>query len=374
MRSEKHKVQSWLRIRIHAVMFLSLVVVAQSWALTAEPAVVATEFIYDTAPFKSCHASMIVDTDSGLVAAWFGGEYEKHPSVGIWMSRKVKSVWTAPIEVANGNQPDGSRLPCWNPVLFQPRAVVGESVTQEMPPLWLFFKVGPSPSRWWGEYKTSRDGGATWSHATRLPDGILGPIKNKPVQLRNGDWLCASSSEDNPAPNDWQLHFELSQDSGKSWSKIKPAAATTGKGVNAIQPSVLFHANGRLQAVGRSKHAQVFETWSSDNGRSWSPLELTSLPNPNSGTDAVTLKDGRQLIVYNHTPKGRSPLNVALSKDGKEWLAALTLEREPGEYSYPAVIQSADKLIHITYTWKRQRIRHVVIDPAKLVLAENVAK
>jgi predicted neuraminidase len=110
----------------------------------------------------------------------------------------------------------------------------------------------------------------------------------------------------------------------------------------------------------------VFETWSEDGGQSWTPVALTSLPNPSAGTDATTLRDGRHLIVYNHTEKGRSPLNVAVSRDGKAWDAALVLESEPGEYSYPAVIQASDGKVHITYTWKRQRVRHVVVDPARL--------
>ena len=78
------------------------------------------------------------------------------------------------------------------------------------------------------------------------------------------------------------------------------------------------------------------------------------------------LSDGRALVVYNHTERGRSPLNVAVSRDGLQWQAALVLEDQPGEYSYPAVIQSSDGRVHATYTWKRQRIKHVVIDPAKL--------
>jgi hypothetical protein len=98
-------------------------------------------------------------------------------------------------------------------------------------------------------------------------------------------------------------------------------------------------------------------------------ISLTELPNPNSGTDAVTLKDGRHLLIYNHTAKGRSPLNLAVSKDGKVWEAALVLEDEPKkEFSYPAIIQTSDGLVRITYTWKRQKAKHVVIDPAKLVL------
>ena len=94
-------------------------------------------------------------------------------------------------------------------------------------------------------------------------------------------------------------------------------------------------------------------------------MKATALPNPSAGVDGVTLKDGRHLLVYNHTPRGRTPLNVAISTDGKEWQALVTLESEPGEYSYPAMIQTRDGLVHITYTWKRKRIKHAVLDLAR---------
>ena len=111
-------------------------------------------------------------------------------------------------------------------------------------------------------------------------------------------------------------------------------------------------------------------------------MTLTDFPNPDSGIDAVTLKDGRHLLVYNHNirtgsnNKGRSPLNVAVSKDGKTWQAALVLEDDPNApngFPYPAVIQTRDGLVHITYTWERKRIKHVVIDPAKLTLKPIIA-
>jgi predicted neuraminidase len=312
----------------------------------AQAEIVAAEFVYEDAPFPSCHASTLVEVPGGLIAAWFGGKREGDPSVGIWLSRKEGAKWTAPFEVANGAQADGTRYPCWNPVLFRPAKG----------PLMLFYKVGPSPRTWWGMFRTSTDDGRTWSAATRLPDGILGPIKNKPVQLADGTILCPTSTEH----EGWRVHFEYSTDNGKTWRKTEPV--NDGRTIGAIQPSILFHANGKLQAIGRTRQAKIFEIWSDDNGRTWQPMSLLSLPNPNAGTDAVTLRDRRHVLVYNHTAKGRSPLNVAISTDGKSWQAAAVLESEAGEYSYPAVIQTSDGLVHVVYTWKRQRIKHAVLD------------
>lgn len=339
---------------------VSFVLVAMNLSAAGQPApspIVESAFVFETAPFPSAHASTIVHTKDGLVAAWFGGTRERAPDVGIWVSRKEKGGWTAPVEVATGVQADGTRHPCWNPVLF------------EMSPgeLMLYYKVGPSPTTWWGMVRSSRDNGRSWSDARRLPDGVLGPVKNKPVRLSDGTIVSGSSTETPDAANLWRVHFERSTDNGATWTIVRPAPVTEGPEIGAIQPSMLIHKDGRLQAVGRSRSQRVFETWSSDKGLTWSPVTLTSLPNPSAGTDAVTLRDGRHLIVYNHTLKGRSPLNVAVSRDGKVWESALVLESEPGEYSYPAVIQAPDGLVHITYTWKRQRIKHVVVDPAKLL-------
>lgn len=229
----------------------------------------------------------------------------------------------------------------------------------------LFYKVGPSPSTWWGELKTSSDGGKTWSAAQKLPVGIFGPIKNKPVQLPNGDILCPTSNETDEKPSKWAIYFERTSDLGKTWKRTE--LLHDGLTVSAIQPSILFLGGDKLEAVGRTRQGKVFRITSDDAGQTWGQIALTDLPNPNSGTDAVTLKDGRHLLVYNHTPKGRSPLNLALSDDGVNWKGVLVLEDEPKkEFSYPAIIQSSDGLVHITYTWKRQKVKHVVIDPGKL--------
>ena len=317
-------------------------------------AIVKTEFIYEQAPFPSCHASTIAETKNGLVAAWFGGTREKSPDVGIWVSRRDKNGWSKVVEVANGVQQAGERYPCWNPVLFQP----------SNGPLMLFYRVGPSPSEWWGVLTTSTDGGATWSKPRRMPDGILGPIKNKPVQLRDGSIVCGSSTEN----AGWRVHIEFTSNLGETWKKTEPLNDRTQFG--AIQPAVLVYRSGEIQILCRSRQRKITESWSSDGGKKWSAMKSTALPNPSAGIDAVVLKDGRALLVYNHTESARSPLNVAVSSDGKTWKAGLILEDQPGEYSYPAVIQTADGLVHVTYTWKRERIKHVVIDPRKLVLRD----
>lgn len=322
--------------------------------LSRQPGWLKAEFIYEQAPFPSCHASTLAESRTGLVAAWFGGTDEKHPDVGIWVSRHDDQGWSPPIEAANGVQSDGKRHPCWNPALFQARN--GS--------LLLFYKVGPSPSTWWGMLITSADSGKTWSPARRLPDGILGPIKNKPVAWPDGSILCGSSTEH----AGWRLHLERTDDQGVTWERTEPL--NDGKAFGVIQPTVLPYPSGKVQILCRSRQGAIAECWMGDTWKIWSPIKATVLPNPNSGIDAVMLDDGRALLVYNHTTRGRSPLNVAVSRDGKSWQAALVLENQPGEYSYPAVIQTGDGLVHATYTWKRQRIKHVVIDPQKLALRD----
>lgn len=326
------------------------------------PAVVSSVLINGDAPYPESHASTIAETPTGdIVAAWFGGTKERNPDVCIRFARFGDGRWSECSEVADGVLPDGTRQPTWNPVLFAPEGA----------PLQLFYKVGPHPSKWWGMVKTSGDLGRTWSEARRLPDGILGPIKNKPVVLSDGTWLSPSSSEGNP--NGWLVHFERSSDRGATWEKTP--AVGKGPSFDAIQPSLLIHGDGRLQALCRSKQGVVAQTWSEDGGKSWSKLTAAALPNPNSGTDAVTLSDGRHLMVYNHSAhrpheaKGnRWPLAVAVSDDGLEWERVVTLETEPCKsgYAYPAVIQARDGRVHITYTVDRKAIRHVVIDPTAL--------
>ena len=402
---------------------------------TAHPAIVKDQFLYEHALFPEAHASTIVELRNGdLVAGYFGGTHEKDPDVCIWVNIKKKgsNEWSTPILAADGvldlsdprvkyaglsgmNEETTSaeagpvktlsekkgvitydytikksrvslpktlkRKSCWNPVLF------------EMPngELWLFFKIGSSVGDWTGWLAKSKDGGKTWSDKEPLgydPEGraFLGPIKNKP-ELVNDRLLCGSSTEG----NGWRFHMEILDLGDGRWKKGIPVRDLEWKYVpvesteaiktddnqmhpiDCIQPSILKLKDGRLQVLMRTHNAHLATSFSSDNGDTWTPVTLLDIENNQSGTDAVTLQDGRHVLIYNNfetlplTPKGvRTPCSIALSDDGTNWQHALTLEDSPiDQYSYPAIIQGRDGTLHCVYTWRRQRISYKQIDLTK---------
>ena len=264
------------------LLFLLLLILSRgafsSDPFTGKNCILKSEYFWKTGDITapSCHASTIISTSYGLLAAWFAGTQEGHKDVGIWISRYENGKWSKPDEVANGIQNRLLRYACWNPVLFN----TGKKIL-------LFYKVGPTPSTWWGMISTSEDEGNTWSEGTRLPRNIFGPIKNKPVLLDNGELICPSSTE----RDGWRVHMEFTPDFGQTWERT---AALNENPIGAIQPSVISHKGGKIQMLCRSTSSKILTSESIDNGYSWSVLTETELPNPNSGIDAVTLKDGRQ--------------------------------------------------------------------------------
>jgi len=260
---------------------IMLIVVSFSCGLKLSPdkikaEILASEFIYEEAPFPQCHASTIVETGNGLLASWFGGTHEKHPDVCIYTSAFENGQWSSPVLVADGIMNDTLRYPCWNPVLF--RKDNGNIV--------LYYKIGPSPREWWGLYKVSKDEGKTWSKENLIPDNLLGPIKNKPERLDDGTILYPTSFE---TKEEWNIYVETSDQDLTNWRKV----AIDNNGFNAIQPTILFHKGGRIQMLCRSKEKKIVESWSADQGKTWSPVNATALVNNNSGIDAVSLKNGK---------------------------------------------------------------------------------
>jgi predicted neuraminidase len=312
------------------------------------------ELIVQDPPFNQCHASTIVENEPGhFLVAFFGGAREGANDVVIWLTAHTKEGWTKPFPVADGKV-GAIQYPCWNPVIFK----------TSKNRIFLFYKVGPNPREWWGMMRSSSDNGKTWGEPVKLPTGILGPIKNKPLELPDGTLLCPSSVETEAT---WKVHVEKSILNGDHWQTI---FIDTASPYRVIQPTLLTYPGNKLQMLCRSDQDHIVSAWSDDAGKSWSKFSLLDLPNPNSGIDAVTLKSGTQLLVYNPTGKGREwshgrgKLAVAISKDGLQWKDVMTLEDgdQSNEFSYPAVIQSSDGKVHITYTYNRKNIKHVILE------------
>jgi predicted neuraminidase len=332
----------------------------------------AGELIFQpgSVPFASSHASTIVELQGGTsMAAWFGGTGEGNPDVAIWGSFTASGqlAWAAPVELARE-----AAVPCWNPVLFHTKD--GR--------LWLYYKFGPSPSTWTAARKYSDDEGKTWSPAEHLPAGLIGPVRAKPLVLPDGTIVSGSSTE---AYHSWAAWIERSTDNGKTWTRtgpvvppadvIKPSVGDEAGGNPAhqagpqqsnettgiIQPSVVSLGGTHLRFYARSTASisRITVADSFDNGVTWTGARPIALPNPNSGIDAVALKDGRVVLVFNNTTTGRTPLNLAVSEDGEHFRIFDTLEEAPGEYSYPAMIQGSNGDLYITYTWNRKSIRFV---------------
>lgn len=308
-------------------------------------------FIYEKAPFPACHASTVVEHAPGkLMAAWFGGTDEGAKDVQIWGSTFDGTKWTEPKLL--GTQPG---QPCWNPVLFQ----------LAKGPLVLWYKAGPSPTTWVGFERRSTDGGETWTKPQVMPAGFWGPVRAKPIQLKDGTLLAGTSVEAG-ALRVWTPFVDRSTDNGETWLRSN-AYNTPGKHAQ-IQPALFETGDGTIVALMRSfAPYKVCRSESKDGGKTFSPAEAVDVPNPSAGIDAVRTKDGDVFMICNPVPLGRSPLSLMRSTDeGKTWAKAHDLETEPGEYSYPAMIQVADGMLRMTYTWRRTHIKYVSVDPAKL--------
>jgi len=345
------------------VRFLLITVPIVIGALTAP--VPEKEFIFTSAPFASCHASTIVELRGGdLLAAWFGGKEEGAPDVAIWGSRRTAGQWSEPLELVL--EP---HVPTWNPVLFRTRD--GR--------LWLYYKFGPSPETWSAGRRWSDDEGKTWSAPEHLPAGLYGPIRAKPLVLEDGTIVSGTSVE---SYHTWAAWIERSTDGGATWTRIGPitvprhakAQAAALSGVDSgtgdddetygiIQPSVVSFGGEHLRLYARSTSqiGRICVADSLDAGLHWTQAQPIDLPNPNAGLDALALRDGRVVLVFNNSEHSRTPLNLAVSTDGLHFRLFRTLEDQPGEYSYPALIQSSGGDLEITYTWNRKRICYVRI-------------
>ncbi len=330
------------------------------------------EFIFEEdRPFDSAHAPTLAQLPDGRVlAAWFGGSWEKAPDTAIWVSTRTDSGWGPCRCVA-----DARGIAMWNPVLF----------VKKDGSVFLFYKVGATIPEWKTWVVFSEDGGETWSDPGELVEGDQtggrGPVKNKPIYLQNGDILAPASLEGET----WDAFVDISEDEGKTWRKStlvplrragyhiemlhRPYDPSRCFGKGVIQPALWQDEDGSVHMLLRSTSSRIFRSDSVDNGRTWSTAYAISLPNNNSGLDLVRLPGGALILACNPVEnlpdyyKGpRTPLTLFLSEDhGDTWKELLTLEDGVGGFAYPAIICNDRNEILVAYTWKRERIAFVKI-------------
>lgn len=325
------------------------------------------EFVFeDERDFDSAHAATILATrDEGTLIAWFGGSWEKDPNVAIWTSKKNGDTWTKPKKVAETR---GTAL--WNPVLFELDA---DTIV-------LYFKQGATIPEWRTFYLVSKDCGNTWSNPRELVEGDKtggrGPVKNKPIRLKNGNIAAPASLEGET----WDACVDISEDNGQTWNMgglvpirrvgynpqmiDRPYNRNYCYGKGIIQPTLWEDANEHLHMLTRSTSSTIFRSDSVDGGKTWCTAYATALPNNNSGIDLVKLPNGTLVLAYNATGnlpnyyKGpRTPLTLAYSEDnGDTWKELCVLEDGRGAFAYPSIICNENNEILVTYSWNRERV------------------
>ena len=304
--------------------------------------------IFDDIPgYPSHHGSTIEAlSDGSLLAAWYSGAHEKAEDVAIFGSRLLPGAdaWTTP-EILH-DTPDRSE---GNPVLF------------EMPDhvLWLFFVTIEGDS--WNDCpiyaKTSTDHGQTWGEPFYIREEKKWMTRNKPIVLSDDRILLPLYDE-----SLFQCHFMISDDNGATWNKWGMI-----KQFQSLQPTVIERDNGDLYCMMRNAASQeIWESLSRNKGETWKNARLSSLPNPGSAVDMVQLANGHIALAFNNSYERRNPLSIALSEDeGRTWSYIRNVEADDsGSYSYPAIIQDSDGIIHLTYTYRRASIKHVAFNEA----------
>jgi predicted neuraminidase len=335
-------------------------------AAGAEPPYFSEAFVNQARPGMICHVSGIAPAgDDRLICTWYAGSREAAPDVAIWAAffQESTGVWTKSLVLLDRRQ-SSAELGRW--VRKLGNAVV---MNDQQGGLWLFYATmlgGWSTASL--NYKVSRDEGQTWSASHKL---ILSPffnltsnVKNKGLNLSGGalllpiyhellrkfsQVLLVKPGRDHPS-------FEL--------RRMTPSGA-------AIQPALIpagersLEAFFRNAAAGNQRH--ILRSASTAVGQDWSALNATPLPNPDSGFDMIRTADGAILGAINDNFRDRSDLTLVLSRDeGQTWERLRVLDHTPGkEYAYPSLTRTA-RAYHLTYSYEKTRIKHVVFNDAWL--------
>jgi len=188
---------------------------------------------------------------------------------------------------------------------------------------------------------------------------------NQPWQLESGEIILPLYSDLFVASI-----MAISSDNGFSWEASQPLI-----GFGNIQPNILERSDGTLVALMRENgvRKRVRSSVSNNQGRDWSEVQETELPNSGSKVNAIVLKNGIWVMAYNDLLDGRHSLRLAVSTDeGASWEPSVLLEEAPPDeasLSYPFLLESTDGSIHVTYSSVRpegEAIKHVRLAPSDL--------
>ena len=318
---------------------------------------------------SSAHSSSICVLPSGdLLAVWYGGSHEGAADVSLFTARLAPgtSEWAAPQTAVNRASAESEleRLvkKVGNAVIFPDRSGL----------LWMVY-VSVSVGGWSGSalnVKTSRDEGRTWGGSRRL---TLNPFLNLSSLVRNKPIHASDGRIGLPVYHELAMKFPQmlwltpGPDGNVEECRIRNLSAESG----LIQPTLVPLDGDRVLMVLRDHGRggrRVHTAYSDDNGWTWSGAEPSGLPNPDSAIDALRLRDGRVLLVYNHGSRERDILRLAISgDDGRTWRPGPIIESDARrEFSYPFLVEDQRGRIHLTYTWLRERIKHVEFNVAWL--------
>ncbi|MBU0608988.1 MAG: exo-alpha-sialidase [Armatimonadetes bacterium] len=306
------------------------------------------QLIFDTIPGRpSSHCATLTECPDGtLLAAWYSGTREGERDVAIMAARYEQGCWSVPVVLH-----DTPGLSDGNPLLY--------TLPDGTVVLWFVTIQGHGWSSARPYWRRSHDGGHTWTSPERSSDrdGLM--FRCRPLRLSSGRLVLPAYDEIT-----WEGLPLLSDDDGQTWREAGRMTAPAG----CIQPAIVALDDGSLLAYLRTggRGGCVWESRSTDGGGRWSPCIATDLPNPNAGLDLIRLVDGRLLLAYNPVREGRHRLAVALAEPDVPGWHGRDVEHEPGcEFSYPALLQARDGRCHLLYTYRRESIKHVVIDPGR---------
>ena len=326
------------------------------------PPYLVEEFISPELKAGMVHTASICQLSDGrLAATWYGGSKEGASDTAIYLSTRNSGVppsWTRPRVVVN-RETASKELQRFvkkvgNAIIFADRE----------DRLWLIY-VTITVGGWSGSslnVKISTDDGANWTPSQRL---TLSPflnlselVRNNPVPLEDGGFVI-------PIYHEFLGKFpELLWISvGANNQKVFFRKSRMDGGRTFIQPSVVAYGPRTATAFYRncSDERNVGVALTRDAGATWSRPRGLDLPNPDSALNALRLSDGNILLVFNDSKHYRENLRFAISGDnGLNWTRIARLEDTKGqEFSYPYLIHGQGRRIHLVYTWRRKRIKHV---------------